>query len=297
MSSSHHPVAPSVRAYSRVLAQAGGQLVDATTPRAPDDLRVALYESPPYRLRIDGIDVPRLSINLRPAPVRGGLAGDPERDFGGRRYSMFLTPAGAGVVWSKSCPSRHLNIYFHPAVVAEAVDGAQASLSIDEPLFDAHLPRVRSWVDALELAIGRDEACAQDAALSLARVILAALAQRPATPAPTLSPAAVALIRDYVIAHIDRPQRVAELAAVVRMSPSRFAFAFVATTGCTPHRYVLQQRLLRAREMLRVSSADLAQVAAACGFSSQQHLTTTMRRLQGTTPGSLRRRASELIVP
>jgi AraC family transcriptional regulator len=58
--------------------------------------------------------------------------------------------------------------------------------------------------------------------------------------------------------------------------------------GLPPHRYVLMLRLQHAQELLLHSSASLADVAAACGFSSQQHLTHTMRQRLGTTPGRCR---------
>jgi AraC-like DNA-binding protein len=61
----------------------------------------------------------------------------------------------------------------------------------------------------------------------------------------------------------------------------RFEKAF----GLTPHAWLLQQRAERARGLIR-SGAGLAQVAAACGFADQSHMTRLFARQFGFTPGA-----------
>jgi AraC family transcriptional regulator len=43
--------------------------------------------------------------------------------------------------------------------------------------------------------------------------------------------------------------------------------------------------------MLQHSHASIAEIACACGFSSQQHLTATLSRRLGRTPRRLRHEA------
>jgi len=52
---------------------------------------------------------------------------------------------------------------------------------------------------------------------------------------------------------------------------------------------VIGLRLDMARDLLCTSRLGLAEIAPACGFSSQQHLTATMRRQLGNSPGQYRR--------
>ena len=278
--------AAAARSYEIALEGAGANKA-AAAASAGAQLCVALYRPAAYDLSVAPMELPRLSINLRSVPVAGSIGGTRERDYSGRRYSLFFTPAGIPAHWRKRAPSRHLNIYFQPSLLEDLLDGCAAFL--DSPLMDLRRAPVRPYVDALEKAIVRDEPFARDASMNLALLILAELAAAPARPAPVLSASALATVRDYVAANLDTPIRVADLAAVVRLSPVRFAAGFRAATGSPPHRYVLMQRVTVALELLRTGKLDLSEVALACGFASQQHMTTTVRRVVGTTPARVRR--------
>ena len=98
----------------------------------------------------------------------------------------------------------------------------------------------------------------------------------------------VAHVVDYIEASIDQDLRLAPLANIAAMSVYHFARRFKETVGVSPHAYVLSRRLDRAQRMLRHRKSTLVQVAAACGFSSQAHLTTTFLNAFGVTPGKFR---------
>ncbi|MET4023793.1 AraC family transcriptional regulator [Bradyrhizobium sp. S3.2.12] len=99
----------------------------------------------------------------------------------------------------------------------------------------------------------------------------------------------VARVVDYIEASIDRDLDLASLASVASMSVYHFARRFRETIGVSPHAYILCRRIRRAQEMLHRGGSSLTQVSAACGFSSQAHLTTAFRRGLGVTPGEYRR--------
>jgi AraC family transcriptional regulator len=280
--------------YDRLLRNGGGQVLGAVSMRQDAQLRIALYESPPYDLRIPPMGVARLSINLRSTPVRGGLRGDPARDYRGRRYSLFLAPAESEARWRKPQLNRHINIYFSAAALDECDGGQWGSLLSEKILMDVNYPHLKPLIDALEMSMLGDDLFAEEASVGIARLMLATLARQPDRPSPRLPPASLAKVREYVLAHLDAPILVADLAAILGLTTNRFALAFTATVGHPPHRFVLECRLTRAIDLLRNTRAGLADVAAACGFSSQQHLTTTMRHLAGTTPGHVRRSAKQL---
>ena len=102
------------------------------------------------------------------------------------------------------------------------------------------------------------------------------------------SPTVLARLRDYVMEHLTERILVADLAQQAGLMPNRFAVAYREQTGQSPHQFVLLLRLEHAAGLLRHSTLGLADLAQACGFANQQHLTNAMRRCRGTTPGRYR---------
>ena len=82
---------------------------------------------------------------------------------------------------------------------------------------------------------------------------------------------------------------VAYLADECRLSVAHFARAFKRTTGQTPHRWLLDRRVEHAKRLLVTSALPLAEIAAACGFADQSHLTRVFSQIVGAGPGAWRR--------
>jgi AraC family transcriptional regulator len=80
----------------------------------------------------------------------------------------------------------------------------------------------------------------------------------------------------------------AELAAVINISATYFASLFKQAMGITPHQYVIQQRVERAKLMLSKTDLAIADIALQVGFSSQSHLTQQFKRFTGVTPKQVR---------
>ena len=286
----HLTLASGTATYDSALERFGGRRIEATPSACSNQVLVALYESPPYDLEVAPMDFARLSINLAGVPVFGAIASSRSRNYNGRRYSLFYTPAGSDAHWSKPRHSRHCNIYFREDLIEELADGRTAQLSPDRPLLDVHVRGIKPWIDALELSIGEPGPFADDASLVLAHLIVAKLTCVPERHTPTLKAAALGRVREYVAEHLGETIRVAHLAALTDLSVGRFALCFQASTGVLPSRFVLSRRVEAAMGLLRDSPMPMAEVAVACGFSSQQHMATMMRRLVGVVPSSVRRR-------
>ncbi len=79
-----------------------------------------------------------------------------------------------------------------------------------------------------------------------------------------------------------------ELAEVTGLSASHFEVLFKRSMGVSPHQYLLQCRVERARSLLQDEELSLAQVAARAGFCDQSHLTRHFKRIFGVTPGRFR---------
>ncbi len=74
------------------------------------------------------------------------------------------------------------------------------------------------------------------------------------------------------------------------MSPYHFSRLFKEAVGSPPHRYVVERRVERAKDLLRRTDLPISEVAREVGFSSQSHLHFHLKRLLGATPASLRSR-------
>ena len=85
----------------------------------------------------------------------------------------------------------------------------------------------------------------------------------------------------------------AYLAGECRLSVAHFARAFKRTTGQTPHRWLLERRVEHAKWILVNSALPLADIAAACGFADQSHLTRVFSQIVGAGPGAWRRTGKE----
>jgi AraC family transcriptional regulator len=96
------------------------------------------------------------------------------------------------------------------------------------------------------------------------------------------------LLDEFIDAGLDGPLGVQAMAQLLGLSEGYFMRAFKSATGQSPHAYLIDRRLARARALMRDSSASLAQIAFACGFNSQAHMTTAFRQRLGVSPGQLR---------
>lgn len=95
-------------------------------------------------------------------------------------------------------------------------------------------------------------------------------------------------IRDFIDAEL-AGEISCESIAVAAGLPLRVVFdGMKARTGMSPYRFVIERRLSCARRMLLDSDLPISDIALACGFSSQQHLTSTMSAKLGETPRRLR---------
>jgi AraC-like DNA-binding protein len=87
--------------------------------------------------------------------------------------------------------------------------------------------------------------------------------------------------------HVSERIRMPELGRALGTSPSYLAEVFREIVGIPLHRYQLDLRLMRARELLGTQD-DLARLALDLGFSSHSHFTTAFRRRFGDTPAEAR---------
>lgn len=112
-----------------------------------------------------------------------------------------------------------------------------------------------------------------------------------ATAARWMTDRRLRLVDELIEAGMSRDLLVDDIAGHLGLSSGFFNRAFKAAVGRTPHDYVLDRRVSRARNLITRTDMSLAGIAAACGFASQAHMTTQFHRRIGMTPGALRARS------
>ncbi|WP_321931252.1 AraC family transcriptional regulator [Paraburkholderia guartelaensis] len=111
-----------------------------------------------------------------------------------------------------------------------------------------------------------------------------ALSQPVCHRSPKLSNAGFDRLEAYIRDHIGSTITCADLARELDL-PLRSVFdAVKARTGRSLYRLVVERRLDAAMHLLRESDMPICEVAAACGFASQQHMTTLFTQRRGMTP-------------
>ena len=94
---------------------------------------------------------------------------------------------------------------------------------------------------------------------------------------------------DWVRENLSARHTVESLAERACLSPRTFARQFQSSIGTSPHRWLTQERVARAQELLETTTASIDRVAEETGFGSAQVLRLHFRRHVGTTPTSYRR--------
>ena len=96
----------------------------------------------------------------------------------------------------------------------------------------------------------------------------------------------------WIVSHLQRHfadrMGVAELAALVNLSPSRFRALFTAQVGVSPAQFLQRLRLRRARLLLEHSFLSVKEVMAAVGYSDPSHFARDFRRAHNMSPSDCR---------
>lgn len=216
------------------------------------------------------------------------FASDRERPFLTRPGSLALTPAGCDIRSRSGTGGEYLTISVTP--------GRERDIIGDRA---AHIPNqysngLRAGAAPLAVALRRAlMARHRDAGEieSFSALLYAAAwqARVPASkPATSMTPRRLRLVNDLVEARYGETLTVAEMAKVAGLSTSFFIRAFAAATGTTPHAYIMERRLERARCALVHSREPIAGIAHGCGFANQAHLTAAFSRQFGLSPKRFR---------
>ncbi|MBV6624592.1 MAG: helix-turn-helix transcriptional regulator [Rivularia sp. (in: Bacteria)] len=96
------------------------------------------------------------------------------------------------------------------------------------------------------------------------------------------------LVFEYIENNLDSKISLTDLATTAGIGKFYFSRLFKSSTNVSPYRYVLQQRIKRAKSLLTRTDMPICNIALECGFSNQSHMAKYFRMMVGTSPKKFR---------
>jgi AraC family transcriptional regulator len=276
--------------------------------------RPACYPSPPGKLLLSSGQDRLPLLDVLTSPVAPGLFDSPKdhrhvlcvhlgspvpvsyhagkhQRHGTRIQGQFcVVPAQTSTLWTLSKPARSLLLRLSPALLAETADAMglssiNAELAPSIHVRDAQVERIAWMMQAEDQDAypgGRLFADSLGSALAARLLVLqsqheaSAQKREPALPAWRLRH-----VLEYIESNLDQDLSLAELARVAGFSLSHFKPLFKQAVGMPAHRFVLERRVERARQLLLNGGRSTTEIALEAGFAHPSHMARCMRRILG----------------
>jgi len=95
-------------------------------------------------------------------------------------------------------------------------------------------------------------------------------------------------VLSYIHSNYQDDIMVEQLANIAGLSPYHFIRWFKHLTSTTPHEYLINYRLKKAKELLINTDDSIEQIACQCGFNSASHFCRCFKKEVGVTPREFR---------
>ena len=212
--------------------------------------------------------------------------------------ALTIISAGSASIWRTEGPVDFSHLYIHPRDVDHAIvevfdrDPSRAVFLDEVGRSDALLEGLLSLM-MLELS-----APAGPSALYLETLFHAALVRlvgehstlstiRARAP-HALAPYRLRRVLDYIGDNLNADLSLAVLSEVSGLSRYHFSRAFQRVTGLSPHAFVIDRRIERAKALIVGHDLPLAEIAKQCGFNTHGQFSTMFKRLTGLKPSQWR---------
>lgn len=240
-----------------------------------------------------------LGLFLSPRPFRFAHRQERRTHTGlYRQGDLLITPANTPLITQAEGDVQIVQIRLQDSFVRE-VAGETVAQDSDRiefiPAFQTRDPQIEAIATLLLTELHQECLGNRLYADSLANVLAVHLLRHHATTQPVLPTYEGGLpqrqllqVLDYIDAHLGQEITLADLAALIGMSQFHFGRLFKQSLGLSPYQYLLQQRVERAKQLLKQTDKPVVEIALDCGFNSHSHLGRKFRQLTGITPKAYR---------
>ncbi len=281
------------------LTQSSQLPVLSSPPLGWENLSIQQFQHPPGECSISSDDEHTICLSLAARPVRFlQIKGGKTHSSLYGKGDISITPAQVPFFARWEDDDHYVELRLASAFVAAV---AQEAFDLNPDRIDL-LPefRVRDGrLEAIALMLldelNQANPGGQLYVESLTNLLAVHLLRQYATAAPKpfiypggLPQRQLVAVLDYIHDRLDGELKLADLAAIARLSPCHFSHQFKQAMGVTPYQYVLQQRIERAKQLLKQTNRPIVDIALRCGFNSHSHLSKQFRQATGTTPSTYR---------
>ena len=206
--------------------------------------------------------------------------------------TTFVLPRGTVDELRWSGPTHRIAVALHPSLLIGAIDETVGHNHIELRehwnVTDRHIMSVLLALTAdLDAGSPAGRLYGESLANALAVYLLNRYAvQRrvPMVPKGGLPGCRLKRVLDYIGDNLAEDVSLSDLAELAGMSAHHFAELFKRSMNCTPHRYLLRERIEQAKIALRDPRRTVLDAAAISGFPNPSHFARVFRRLVGVSP-------------
>lgn len=272
---------------------------DEVRQSARDLLSLEYFEAEPGMMPTARFDQHHILINLRDEPHRvENWRGGEHRDFTFHKGEIVVTPAGLESGWRWHERSKCIVITLEPGKLETFTQNELGRILTHQQLSD--LPQFEdediTAAAVMLLSALRDSGPSSDVMFeSLSRVFLVKLIDKYGDTRSDdiaytqhFTAAHYKRVLDYIADHFGEAIQIEDIARESGFSPAHFSRLFKQVIGDTPYQFLMRYRVERAVEMLVKTRDPLIDIALACGFADQPHLTRIFKKFRGATPKAWR---------
>ena len=217
--------------------------------------------------------------------------------FTSRPGTTFLLPHGTVDEVNWRGPTQRLAVSIHPNLLTSALDETSHESDIELP---EHWDLIDPHVSALLLEMKADlndgspagSLYGESLANALAVYLLKRYAVRRQIPVAYkggLPGYRLKRVLNYIGDNLAESLSLSQLAAVAGMSPHYFSELFKQSTGTSPHKYVLMQRIEFAKQHLSRSKLSVIDIGLESGFQNPSHFARVFKKCVGVAPSGFQR--------
>lgn len=226
----------------------------------------------------------------------------------GRNYNILQTAGNVAVIsaatplksWYDEAEQDDIYLHLEPEFIRETAIGADLNPDKIEIVtsLDSRSPIIESMARMAfdELQRGGDATGTNLYADSVANILAVQLLREYSSEKMPpekryvngLTNKKLSLVLELIESDLSEDLPLKILANAAGLSEYHFLRMFKQSTGYTPHQYVINQRVERAKELLKQTDMTITEIAYLLGFSTPAHFTHHFRRKTGLTPTEMR---------